>query len=181
MIGRQSTNNSKYEGEDMMVVASFKGGKRNMCVLTIQAVKMEHRGTWECELHEECQEQWQDGESNQPRGGKEIAWAAGRRKMKRVKKKEKCGEPAVKRLRVDVVKHEELGVQAAQDIYYANLGSPVVITVRTNEQFGKCSISQGRNSGIEIAGSARRQECTSIPGRPQNTVCGEVTHGVPSC
>ena len=28
-------------------------------------------------------------------------------------------------------------VTPAQDIYYANLGSPVVITVRTNEQFDK--------------------------------------------
>ena len=50
---------------------------------------------------------------------------------------QECSDSAAKTLRLEVVEKERLGLVPAQDTYHANLGSSLVITVRTNEQFDR--------------------------------------------
>jgi len=175
------TTFGRRDNEEVTVGSTGRGGEDNMCFLTIKESNRDYDGDWECELHGECPEE--DFSAIPPVDFNDEDHWAGRRRRQARRRGEgpECDNVAVKAVRVKVVGQDELSLLPAQDTYHANLDSTVVLTVRTNEPFTRCTISQGRDTKVEIGGTARRDECITVGGRRGTRACASVTQGVPSC
>jgi len=172
---------SRRDNEEVSVGSTGRSRVDNMCFLTIKAATREYAGDWECELHGECAEE--DFSALPTDNFNDENHFAGRRRRQAKRRGEGpgCENLAVQRVAVKVVREDELSLLPAQDTYHANLDSTVVLTIRTNEPFDRCLVSQGRDTKVEVSGSARREECINAGGRRGTRLCASVTQGVPSC
>jgi hypothetical protein len=156
---------SRRDNEEVTVGSTGQSREDNMCFLTIRTSRREYAGDWECELQGECTQ-----EDFSPSGvvdfNRDDAFAGRRRRQADSRRRGDCGNSAVAQLHVRVVGEQELSVLPAQDTYHANLDSVVVLTIRTNEPFDRCTISRGRDTKIEISGSARRGRPGSLSRTP---------------